>query len=123
LGEPEDCSSRNITGEDLSNSIKTGLDKYLPLSPDTAASDPRDKQRQKDHYSHFILRLAFSATEDLRRRLTRVETMLFRLRLEAAGPSELNAFVAGLGLDWFEEVTAEEKAELRGDLQASLGGR
>lgn len=123
LGELEGCSFRNITGEELTNKMKPHLDKYLPLSPDTASPDTRDKQRQKDHYSHFILRLAFSATEDLRRRFTRVETILFRLRLEAAGPSELNAFVSGLGLDWFEEVTAGERAELREDLQASLGGR
>ncbi|MBE3049233.1 hypothetical protein IMZ48_43390, partial [Candidatus Bathyarchaeota archaeon] len=102
--------------------MKTYLEKYIPLSPDTAPPEKRDKQRQKDHYSHFILRLAFSATEDLRRRFTRVETVLFRLRLEMTGPSELNAFVQGLGLDWFETVSDAEKAELREDLQASLRG-
>lgn len=123
LGELEGCSFRNITGEELSNKMKTYLEKYLPLSPDTAPPEKRDKQRQKDHYSHFILRLAFSATEDLRRRFTRVETMLFRLRLENTGPSELNTFVQSLGLDWFETVTEAEKEELREDLHASLGGR
>ena len=123
LGELEGCSFRNITGEELSLKMKPYLEKYLHLSPDTAAPEKRDKQRQKDHYSHFILRLAFAATEDLRRRFTRVETMLFRLRLETTGVSELNSFVQGLGLDWFEPVTDEEKTELREDLHASLGGR
>lgn len=123
LGELEGCSFRNITGEELSNRMKTYLEKNIPLSPDTAPTEKRDKQRQKDHYSHFILRLAFSATEDLRRRFTRVETMLFRLRLENTGPSELNSFVQSLGLDWFESVTEAEKTELSEDLHASLGGR
>ncbi|SPN98767.1 related to DNA primase large chain [Cephalotrichum gorgonifer] len=123
LGELEACSFRNITGDDLAAHMKTYLDKSLPLSPDTAPQDKRDKQRQKDHYSHFILRLAFSSTEDLRRRFTRVETTLFRLRLESSSMSELNSFVRGLGLDWFETVTEKEKTDLREDLAASLGGR
>jgi len=44
-------------------SVKQLLDKYLPLSSNTAAQPGRESQveyeRRKDHYSHFILRLAF----------------------------------------------------------------
>lgn len=39
-------------------------------------------ERKKDHISHFILRLAFCSTPDLRRWFTKFEVELFKLRLE-----------------------------------------
>ncbi|CAK7240945.1 MAG: DNA primase subunit pri2 [Sporothrix thermara] len=67
-------------------------------------------QRKKDHYSHFILRLAFSSTEDLRRRFSRLETMLFRLRLSTDDMRERAAFIQSLNLDW-EMVSDDEKSQ------------
>ncbi len=72
-------------------------------------------QRRKDHYSHFILRLAFSSTEDLRRRFTRVEGALFRLRFQTENARERQDFVASLSLNW-EAVTDDEKRTLAQDL-------
>ncbi|KAF7556622.1 hypothetical protein G7046_g6243 [Stylonectria norvegica] len=80
-------------------------------------------QRQKDHYSHFILRLAFSSTEDLRRRFTRVETTLFRLRFNNDDLSERSAFVASLDLDWWEPVTEDERVKYGVELAAMTFGR
>lgn len=99
--------------------MKTVLEKYLPLSSNSSASPKLFEQRQKDHYSHFILRLAFSSTEDLRRRFSRVETMLFRLRLDT--DAERAGFVAGLDIDWFEPVSESEKNEMAADLLAITG--
>jgi len=99
--------------------MKPLLEKYLPLSPNSSSSTKLSEQRKKDHYSHFILRLAFSSTDDLRRRFARVETMLFRLRFDA--DTERSAFVSSLDIDWFEPVSDEEQAELRDDLQAIAG--
>lgn len=102
--------------------MKPLLEKYLPLEHNSSKSTLLSLQRQKDHYSHFILRLAFASTEDLRRRFTRVETMLFRLRLAAEGTEEREAFVDSLNLDW-EKVSDDEKRELKEELSDAAGHR
>ncbi|OJJ47875.1 hypothetical protein ASPZODRAFT_131474 [Penicilliopsis zonata CBS 506.65] len=116
LAEIEACSYRNKSQTETEEHIKPLLRKYLPLSPNRSGSAGFAEQRlqterQKDHYSHFILRLAFSATEDLRRRFARAETMLFRFRFQDYDSKEKHAFVQSLNLDW-EQVSDEEKREL-----------
>jgi DNA primase large subunit len=98
------------------------LDKYLPLSSSTSKSSALYAERQKDHYSHFILRLAFSSTEDLRRRFSRVESQLFRLRFQADDARERQAFVQSLNFDW-EYLTEEEKRENASALASTPGVR
>jgi DNA primase large subunit len=100
--------------------MKPLLDKYLPLLANSSHSSELHLQRQCDHYSHFILRLAFASTEDLRRRFARVETMLFRLRFQNDDSRERAAFVAGLNLDW-EPVSEGEKRELAPQLATTIG--
>lgn len=100
--------------------MKPLLDKYLPLDASSSGHSQLHAQRQKDHYSHFILRLAFASTEDLRRRFARVETMLFRLRFQADDSRERAAFVRTLNLDW-DPVTDEEKRQLAPQLAATIG--
>lgn len=100
--------------------MKPILDKYMPLDSNSSASGKLSAQRQKDHYSHFILRLAFSSTEDLRRRFTRVETMLFRMRFANDDLKERTSFISNLNLDWWEAVTDDEKAEFAIELEAML---
>lgn len=101
--------------------MKPLLDKYLPLSSSTSASSTLSAERQKDHYSHFILRLAFASTEDLRRRFSRAETMLFRMRFQADDLRERQSFVESLNFDW-ETVGDSEKRELGAELIAAGGG-
>lgn len=101
------------------------LKKYLPLSANSAAGGAVDSrlrdERRKDHYSHFILRLAFSGTEDLRRRFARVETMLFKLRFQQDDGKERRGFVDSLNLNW-DVVTEEEKKEYGEQLLAATPG-
>ncbi|KFH40978.1 DNA primase large subunit-like protein [Hapsidospora chrysogenum ATCC 11550] len=123
LGELEACSFRNRSPAETATHMRPILDKYLPLDSNSSASGKLSAQRQKDHYSHFILRLAFSSTEDLRRRFSRVETMLFRLRFGSDDLNERSAFVSSLNLDWSEPVSEAEKAELAGELAAMLPPR
>jgi len=101
--------------------MKPLLDKYLPLSASTSNSTTLQSERRKDHYSHFILRLAFSSTEDLRRRFARVETSLFRMRFQADDVRERQKFVESMGLEW-ETVGDEERRELAEELRAAGGG-
>lgn len=69
------------------------------------------QERKKDHYSHFILHLAFSATEDLRRQFTRVEAALFRLRFQSDDARERKDFVESLDLNW-DLVSEDERRQL-----------
>ena len=101
--------------------MKPLLDKFLPLSSNTSQSPSLFAERQKDHYSHFILRLAFSSTEDLRRRFARAETTLFRLRFQQDDARERAAFISSLNFDW-ETVSDAEKREYATDLLASTPG-
>lgn len=120
LAELEACSFRNKTPAETAAHMEPLLKKYLPLDNNSSNHSQLFAQRQKDHYSHFILRLAFSSTEDLRRRFTRVESMLFRLRFQGDDMKERNAFVRTLNLDW-EPVSEEEKTELAAELAATVG--
>jgi DNA primase large subunit len=101
--------------------MKPLLDKYLPLSPSISNSPSQHAERQKDHYSHFILRLAFASTGDLKARFSRVETALFRLRFGSDDLRERQAFVQTLALDW-EVVGEEERGVLSEELRAAGGG-
>ncbi|KAH8888800.1 DNA primase, large subunit [Thozetella sp. PMI_491] len=120
LAELEACTFRNKSPAETATHMKPLLDKYLPLEANSSPSTQRFAQRQKDHYSHFILRLAFASTEDLRRRFSRVETMLFRMRFNADDIRERAAFVESLSLDW-EPVSDEEKRKYANELAATAG--
>lgn len=126
LAEIEACSYRNKTAAETAAHITPLLQKFLPLSSNTSspsgAADQRlKKERQKDHYSHFILRLAFSATEDLRRRFARSETMLFRFRFQQDDSRERRAFIESLNLDW-QAVGEDEKRDLSESLMSATAG-
>ena len=102
------------------------LQKWLPLQSNTSSSSGAEDgnlwvQRQKDHYSHFILRLAFSSTDDLRRRFSRVESSLFKLRFQNDDVRERKAFVQTLQLNW-EPVSDDERRALAGDLLCATPG-
>jgi len=119
LAEIEACSFRNKSPAETALHMKPILEKYLPLENNASSSTQIAAQRQKDHYSHFILRLAFASTKELRQRFARVETMLFRLRFNADDTRERQAFVESLNLDW-EAVPDEEKREYTSELMATV---
>ena len=121
LAEIEACSFRNKSIEETAEHMKDLLQKYLPLDTNSSKSSQLTAQRQKDHYSHFILRLAFASTKELRQRFARVETMLFRLRFTADKDNlrERNAFVQSLNLDW-EIVSDEERRKYQTELQSTI---
>lgn len=126
LAEIEACSYRNKSPAETSSYITPLLHKFLPLSSNTSSSsgsaDQRLKnERQKDHYSHFILRLAFSATEDLRRRFARAESMLFRFRFQQDDSREKRTFIDSLNLDW-EPLGDFEKTEVAEALMSATPG-
>ena len=122
LSELEACSFRNRSPEETAEYMTTILNKYLPLRSNSSRGANLQEERKRDHYSHFILRLAFSSTEELRKRFSHLETVLFRLRFREDDPRERQAFVKSLDIEW-EEVSDEEKRSLNSQLLAAIGSR
>jgi DNA primase large subunit len=100
--------------------MKPILEKYLRMDQNSSRSADQPMQRKRDHYSHWTLRLAFSATEELRKRFVRLETQLFRLRLNQNNARERADFIQSLNMTW-ETVTDDEKARLLDDLKSATG--
>ena len=121
LSEIESCLFRNKSPQELKTTLTDLTKKYLRLEANSTRSPELAEQRRKDHYAHFILRLAFARSEELRKRFARVETILFKHRFETDDAGERDEFVASLGLDW-EPVDAEERRELEAQLTAAAGG-
>lgn len=119
LGEIESCLYRNKTPAELSLIIKPMLDKYLPLNANTAKA-PFEAERRKDHYSHFILRLAFARSEELRSRFARAETELFKFRFMTDDLREREQFLESLKLGW-GKVDEDEKLAMRDSLAVATG--
>ncbi|KAF2719373.1 DNA primase [Polychaeton citri CBS 116435] len=118
LAELEACQFRNRTQEETEEYMKPILAKHLPLDSNRTRSSELELQRKRDHYSHWTLRLAFGATADLRQRFARLETMLFKLRLQQDDIRERREFIASLPMSW-ETVSDEERSLYLAELKAA----
>jgi len=104
---------------------KNKLSSYLDLA-NAVGSKVKEAHlvnRRNDHISHFILRLAYCRTEELRRWFTTHETDLFRLRwtqLMKSNQEALADFMAEEGLS-YTPISGEEKCELGEALMAATG--
>ncbi|EGN95426.1 hypothetical protein SERLA73DRAFT_94824 [Serpula lacrymans var. lacrymans S7.3] len=107
LAEIESSIARNRTWEELKDMTTKQCRKYLCLDSNTARSIDWAAQRRKDHISHFVLRLAFCRSEELRRRFIKAETTLFKVRYELDDTEERRTFLSSLTFGW-EEVNASE---------------
>lgn len=116
------CAAQMMGPEETEKVMRPVLNKYLPLS---RKSGDQELERKKDYYSHFILRLAFCRSEELRAKFVRVETALFTLRYRMADSAEQRRFIESLDLEW-ESVSPEEHDRLGVELRAtqrSIGER
>ena len=103
----ETSRAKGLKGKQLEDVIRTARDRYMPLSSTGLA---------KDYYSHFILRLAYCRSEDLRRWFLQNEVELFKWRFVNNPPEELNTWLARNGLR-YEAISREEASELQDKLQ------
>ncbi len=57
------AKAKGVKNDELAHIIDQSCKQYLPLRNDTNYAD----DRRKDNVSHYILRIAYSRTEDLRK--------------------------------------------------------
>ncbi|KAF9567519.1 DNA primase, large subunit [Agrocybe pediades] len=108
LAEIESSAARNRTWDELKDVTSKQCRKYMPLNYTNDKRAEFDAERRRDHLSHFILRLAFCRSEDLRRRFVKAETTLFKVRYDEAGP-ERESFLSSRDFDWLPVDEEERK--------------
>lgn len=59
LADIEAAQARNRPFKEVKEIVEKRAAEYMPLHADSNKTADVDKERKKDHYSHFILRLAF----------------------------------------------------------------
>lgn len=59
LADIEAAQARNRPFKEIKEIVEKRAAQYMPLHSDSSKSADVDKERKKDQYSHFILRLAF----------------------------------------------------------------
>ncbi|XP_064020177.1 DNA primase large subunit [Pogoniulus pusillus] len=104
-------------------SYKTKLETELRKLkfPYRALAEDDYEARRKDHISHFILRLAYCQSEDLRRWFLQQEMDLLRYRFNELTDSLRQKFLQHVNLS-FEAVSEDLKNELANDLCTSTPG-
>lgn len=114
LLEIESCVQRNKTIKEIEIIVKPLLQKSLPYNTD----DFQD--RKKDYYSHFILRLCFCRSKELREKFTRSETLLFKIRFNMLTSQDQTKFVQSLNLPLLQFISDEEKVKLSQQLYQTI---
>ncbi|KAG1756504.1 eukaryotic and archaeal DNA primase, large subunit-domain-containing protein [Suillus paluster] len=117
LAEIESSFARNRSWEELKNVTTRQCKDYIPLNSTSASTVDTQTERMHDHLGHFVLRLAFCRSEDLRRRFVKAETALFRVRYENDDTRERELFLRSRDFQW-TEVNSDEKQRYASELKA-----
>ncbi|KAI9105623.1 eukaryotic and archaeal DNA primase, large subunit-domain-containing protein [Phlyctochytrium arcticum] len=105
---------------DLTKYVDPVLKEHLPLGRNaviTAVGAERlYQERRKDHISHFLLRLAYCRTQDLRRWFISQETRLFLYRFNQEEQKERNRFLRATKLE-MDVISANDKERIAPQLR------
>ncbi|XP_054051733.1 DNA primase large subunit isoform X2 [Rissa tridactyla] len=106
-----------------SDTYKTKLESELRKLkfPYKALAEDDYEARRKDHISHFILRLAYCQSEELRRWFLQQEMDLLRYRFNELTDGLRQKFLEHVNLS-FEAISEDLKSELANELCASTPG-
>ncbi|OAD80787.1 hypothetical protein PHYBLDRAFT_104739 [Phycomyces blakesleeanus NRRL 1555(-)] len=115
----ETASLRNLRGAELERVMNPVLEQHLPLKSNISQSPTLYEDRRKDHISHYVLRLAYCRSEELRVWFLRQECNLFRYRFEQEGQEEKRRFLTELNLNW-KILDQETKDSITPQLEKSL---
>ncbi|RXK40958.1 DNA primase large subunit [Tremella mesenterica] len=116
----ESLSHRSLPYQQFSSTVATYLKQHLPLASNTARNVDLEAERRKDEIGHWVLRLAFCRSPDLRARFVRSEVALFKHRFETDDFVERAEFLRSLKFDW-ELVDETEKMSSASQLRTCLG--
>ncbi|KAJ1979435.1 DNA primase subunit pri2 [Dimargaris verticillata] len=105
--------------DEIRQAVEPTLSAYLPLSSNHNRKANLAAERQKDHVSHFILRLAFSKTAESRSWFLRYETHLFRLRFLTTDFNERQAFLETLPDFQQRVLSPAQKEAIKPELRAA----
>ncbi|GAA6011155.1 hypothetical protein JCM11491_006742 [Sporobolomyces phaffii] len=119
LADIESAQARNKPFAEIKTIVENRSKQFMDLHSDKSGRAFNiDAERKKDQYSHFVLRLAFCRSEELRQRFLKAEKELFRIRFESDEPEERRRFIDSLNFGW-EKVEESEKEELSAILAAA----
>ncbi|XP_015757797.1 PREDICTED: DNA primase large subunit-like isoform X2 [Acropora digitifera] len=125
LREIETLGIRHKRGsEGYQGRMKESLKKFLPRNSKSSLKGHEEEilnERKKDHISHFILRLAYCRSEDLRRWFLSQEVELFRFRftsLAETNSQQVDEFLKDNGLE-YKPISEEERKEKMEELWCS----
>ncbi|CEQ42849.1 SPOSA6832_04716 [Sporobolomyces salmonicolor] len=100
LADIEAAQARNRPFAEIKAIVENRQKEFMPLHSNKPKGAQVDLERKKDHYSHFVLRLAFCRSEELRQRFLKAEKELFRIRFESDEPDERRRFIDSLNFGW-----------------------
>lgn len=108
----DELKAKGFRQDQLQERVLALADSYLKAST-------REASLRKDVISHYVLRLAYCRTEELRRWFLMQECDLFRIRFRALLPGEQKAFVSHQRLG-FSPLTRAEYDDVAEALRATL---
>ncbi|KAF9363010.1 hypothetical protein BGX34_005082 [Mortierella sp. NVP85] len=118
------AQTRKLNADQFESTMNEAIRKYMPMASNGAPgvstnTQKLDLEREKDYISHFILRLAYSRSEELRSWFLRAECALFKFRFEIESQKEQIFFMENRKLNW-KKVSDTDKENLRDKLESLL---
>lgn len=117
LLEIESGISRNKNLNEIETLIKPHFNKFFPLNSDNYID------KKKDYYSHYILRLCFCRTKELREKFVRAETFFFKIRYQMLNSSDQIKFVQSLNLPLLQHISDNEKNKYSKELYQTISSQ
>jgi len=105
--------AKGLKGQELERTIRKARDDFMPNT---------QYNLKKDVYSHFILRLAYCRSEELRRWFLHNEVELFKWRFMNHPAEDRDAWLHRNSLK-YQSISREEYESLRGPLQQTMAAR
>ncbi|CAG8526603.1 16474_t:CDS:10 [Funneliformis caledonium] len=110
---------RNKEEEEIKKHIENVSNTWLPLhSNESDKGYSLQEERRKDHISHFILRLVYSRTENLRAWFLKYECALFKLRFSRENKDERLSFLKDENITW-KNLSKAERESMANELRWS----
>ena len=113
LSTIEIARAKGLKAKQLDDTVRKAVNEFMPTTPTGIV---------KDRYSHFILRLAYCRSDDLRRWFLQNELELFRWRFVSNPPEDRTSWLAKNGLK-YEAISRDELDQVREHLHQALAAR